>query len=172
MPQTSPTGSVGCEKTTVVIRSAVSEPQPKREGPPANRTDSIVRWLIGGNVRALDDLPRRVDEACALARILGESNGRRAHLHSIDPVEDDVHGDFRKAAFSIPLREKVSILADYARFMRGLPGITESAAWYQDIHSDVYLATSEGTFIRQEKMDNAFDQVLFEFLAKCLAEVA
>lgn len=77
------------------------------------RTASLAT-SVGGNVRALDggwgfvcfnsldDLPRRVDEACALARILGESAGWKAHLHPVDPIEDDVPGDFRRPAFSGP----------------------------------------------------------------------
>ena len=61
----------------------------------------------GGNVRALyrggwgfisfnrlDNLDKKVEEACAQARILGERLNKDIKLYPVEPVEDYVPGDF------------------------------------------------------------------------------
>lgn len=121
---------------------------------------------VGGNVRALkdggwgfvsfnrlEDLPRKVEEACAQARLLGEKLKKEIKLYPVDPVEDDVPGEFKKPAFSVPLRDKVKILEDYNRLILESPEITSSFVSYSDKHSHIYFANTDGTYIHQEKMD-------------------
>ena len=97
----------------------------------------------GGNVRALvnggwgfasfnklDNLERKVEEACAQARILGDLLKKDIRLYPVDPVEDEVHGLFKAAAFAIPLKEKVSLLEKYNNLALSQDEITSSTVRY------------------------------------------
>lgn len=141
------------EETTIVFR-----------GKDIDRVASTT--ALGGNVRALknggwgfvsfnrlDDLPRKVEEACAQARLLGERLKKDIKLYPVTPVVDDVPGAFKRPAFAVPLREKVEILEQYNRIILASPEITSSSVLYMDKHSHHWFANSEGTFIHQEKMD-------------------
>lgn len=121
---------------------------------------------VGGNVRALinggwgfvcfnklDDLERKVDEACAQARILGEILKKEIKLYPVPPVEDEVKGVFETPAFKIPLAEKVSLMGKYNELVLSQLEITSSYIRYFDRHTHLYFANSEGTYIYQEKMD-------------------
>ncbi|HHY35042.1 MAG TPA: TldD/PmbA family protein [Firmicutes bacterium] len=121
---------------------------------------------VGGNVRALykggwgfvsfnrlDDLDRKVDEACAQARILGEKLNKEIRLYPVDPVVDRVAGNFKREAFAVPLKEKIKLLEGYNALILGSPEITSSSVYYFDRHTHLHFANSEGTYIYQEKMD-------------------
>lgn len=120
----------------------------------------------GGNVRALanggwgfvsfnklDDLGRKVEEACSQAKILGDLLKKDIRLHPVDPVEEEVPGAFRAAAFAVPLSKKVDLLAKYNALALSQPEITSTNVRYFDRHTHLHFASSEGTYIRQEKMD-------------------
>lgn len=121
---------------------------------------------VGGNVRALyrggwgfvsfnrlDDLDRKVDQACAQARILGEKLNKDIRLYPVDPVVDCVAGNFKREAFAVPLKEKIKLLEGYNALILGSPEITSSSVYYFDRHTHLHFANSEGTYIYQEKMD-------------------
>ncbi len=123
---------------------------------------------VGGNVRALkdggwgftsfnrlDDLSRKVYEACAQAALLGERLKKEIHLYPVDPVEDVVAGRFPKDPAEIPLQDKVNLLEGYNRLVLGLPEITSSTVFYSDKKTRVYFANSHGTYIDQDKRDIA-----------------
>ncbi len=120
----------------------------------------------GGNVRALyrggwgfvsfnrlDNLEKKVEEACAQAKILGERLNRDIKLYPVDPVEDYVRGNFGREAFAVPLKEKMELLQGYNKLILNCPEITSSAITYFDQHTHWHFANSEGTYIYQEKMD-------------------
>lgn len=120
----------------------------------------------GGNVRALqkggwgfvcfnrlDNLEKKVEEACAQAKILGDRLGKAIHLYPVSPVVDYVRGNFKREAFAVPLKEKVELLEGYNRLILSSPEITSSAIYYMDRHTHLHFANSEGTYVYQEKMD-------------------
>jgi len=120
----------------------------------------------GGNVRAfyrggwgfvsfnrLDSLEKKVEEACAQAKILGDRLKKDIRLYPVNPVVDYVRGDFKKEAFAVPLKEKVELLEGYNRLILGSPEITSSAVYYMDRHTHLHFANSDGTYVYQEKMD-------------------
>jgi len=120
----------------------------------------------GGNVRALvnggwgfvsfnrlDDLERKVEEACAQARVLGDILRKEIRLYPVEPVEDEVPGVFGTPAFSVPLSEKVNLLGKYNELALSQPEITSTSVRYFDRHTHLHFANSEGTYIYQEKMD-------------------
>lgn len=121
---------------------------------------------VGGNVRALcrggwgfvsfnrlDDLEKKVEEACAQAKSLGERLNRDISLYPVEPVVDYVPGSFGREAFAVPLKEKMELLETYNRIILGSPEITSSSIYYMDKHTHLYFANTEGTFVYQEKMD-------------------
>lgn len=123
-------------------------------------------FAAGGNVRALyrggwgfasfnslDDLCRKVEEACAQARILGDRLQKEIRLYPVDPVEDEVNGGFPSPAFAVPVQEKVRILGGYNNLVLGQPEIASSAVGYFDQHTHLYYGNTDGTCIYQEKMD-------------------
>ncbi|HHT85909.1 MAG: TldD/PmbA family protein [Bacillota bacterium] len=120
----------------------------------------------GGNVRALyrggwgfisfnrlDNLDKKVEEACAQARILGERLNKDIKLYPVEPVEDYVPGDFGREAFAVPLKEKMELLEGYNKLILSCPEITSSSIYYMDRYTHWHFANSEGTYIYQEKMD-------------------
>jgi TldD protein len=117
-----------------------------------------VRALVNGgwgfaSFNKLDNLERKVEEACAQARILGDLLKKDIRLYPVDPVEDEVHGLFKAAAFAVPLKEKVSLLEKYNNLALSQDEITSSTVRYFDRHTHLHFANSEGTYIYQEKMD-------------------
>ena len=134
-----------------------------------NDTELVTQNVsVGGNVRALhqggwgfvsfnrfDDLEKKVDEACAQAKILGDRLKKDIRLYPIDPVVDYVHGEFKKEAFAVPLAEKMKLLKEYNAIVLGCPEITSSSVYYLDRHTHLHFANSDGTYICQEKMDVA-----------------
>ena len=112
----------------------------------------------GGNVRALvnggwgfvsfnrlDDLERKVEEACAQARVLGDILRKEIRLYPVEPVEDEVPGVFGTPAFSVPLSEKVNLLGKYNELALSQPEITSTSVRYFDRHTHLHFANSEGT---------------------------
>ncbi|HHY11313.1 MAG TPA: TldD/PmbA family protein [Firmicutes bacterium] len=132
-----------------------------------NDTELVAQNVsVGGNVRALyrggwgfisfnrlDNLEKKVEEACAQARILGDRLNKEISLYPVDPVADHVHGNFGQEAFAVPLKEKMELLEGYNRLILGSPEITSSSVSYMDRHTHLHFANSDGTYIYQEKMD-------------------
>lgn len=121
---------------------------------------------VGGNVRALYrggwgfvsfnrllDLGRKVQEACAQARVLGEKLKKDIRLYPVDPVDDEAPGNFRSPAFAVPLKEKVRILEGYNKLALSQPEIASTVISYFDSHTHLHYGNTDGTYVYQEKMD-------------------
>jgi len=118
---------------------------------------------FGGNVRALvrggwgfvsfndpADLRRRVAQAVSQARLAGKEESA---LAEVEPVVDAVSLEVKKDPRAIPLADKVELLKVYNDIIWSTPGISSSNVSYADAYKHVTLATSEGTFIQQERID-------------------
>lgn len=117
----------------------------------------------GGDVRALvrggwgfttfnevDDLRRRVAMAVEQARLVGHEE---THLAEVAPVQDIVEPFVKADPFLVPLSHKKELLDGYNDIILSTPGIQTSQVVYRDLRRRVTLATSQGTYIEQGKVD-------------------
>ena len=118
-------------------------------------TGGCVRALVRGgwgfvSFNSLDKLSEKVTLAVEQARQVGKSESR---FSPANPVVDKVPAEFKKNPIDVPLATKNSILAEYNRIMLGTKDIQTTSIGYADIKKKVTLATSEGTFIEQGRID-------------------
>jgi TldD protein len=124
----------------------------------AGRTSSA-----GGNVRALvqggwgfvsfNDASR-LDDHVSLAVEQARHVGKEKSMFSaVTPVTDIVEAVFEKNPIGIPLSSKKRILEEYNRLMLDTPQIQTTSIGYSDGSKRVILATSEGTYIEQSRID-------------------
>jgi TldD protein len=66
---------------------------------------------------------------------------------------DKVPAEFKKNPIDVPLATKNNILDEYNRIMLGTKGIQTTSIGYADIKKKVTLATSEGTYLEQGRID-------------------
>ena len=59
----------------------------------------------------------------------------------------------KKDPLAVSLQDKVSLLSEYVELIWSVPHITTSALGYGDSRRKRVLATSDGTYIEQEKID-------------------
>ncbi len=124
--------------------------------------------IAGGNVRALvkggwgfmsfnrlDDLSRKVEEACAQAAMLGERLERKVELAPVEPVEAEVPGRFVNDPTALPLARRVEVMQRYNELLLAQPEIVSTAVFYFDKRTSLAFANSEGAYIAQEKLDLA-----------------
>ncbi len=117
----------------------------------------------GGNVRAMvnggwgfvcfndiSGLRGRVAQAVQRARMIG---GEEIRLASVEPVVDVVGAVAGKDPAQVPLAEKKRYLDQYNEIIWGTPGIQSSSIGYGDGRRRTYFATSQGTYIEQERVD-------------------
>lgn len=127
----------------------------------------------GGNVRALvgggwgfasfnspERLGDYVDLAVRQAKLAeGEAFDLPHGEPVVDVVEgstkkvDVVEGSIKKDASAIPLAEKKRLFDEYNSVMLTSPDIQDSRIAYRDVSRRVIFATSEGSYIEQEKPD-------------------
>ncbi|MCL5961841.1 MAG: TldD/PmbA family protein [Chloroflexi bacterium] len=119
---------------------------------------------LGGNVRALvkggwgfvsfndlSDLRRRVALAVREARLTGQ---KKSQLAEVEPVVDVVKAQITRDPTTVPTAEKKKLLDEYNEIVwSGGPEIQTSVVRYNDNRRTVYLATSQGTYIEQDKLD-------------------
>ncbi len=118
---------------------------------------------FGGNVRALvkggwgfvsfndpAGLRERVAEAVAQARHVGRE---RSVLAAVAPAVDIVPLAVKKDPRSVPLAAKKELLDRYNETMWSVPGVTSTNITYWDGHKRVVFASSEGSYIEQERID-------------------
>ncbi len=118
---------------------------------------------VGGNVRALvkggwgfvsfnsmDDLKSKVALAVSQAKIVGSGS---SNLAAVEPVVDIVPAQPADDPALVPLEEKKELLDGYNSIIMGTSGIKTSSIRYHDGHKKVRFASSEGTYIEQEKVD-------------------
>lgn len=117
----------------------------------------------GGNIRAIvnggwgfvsfntmHELADKVALAVQQAKNVGKE---KTQLSPIKPVTDTVAATFNKNPLDIPLSEKKGLMDQYNNLMLETPGIQTTSVGYADIKKKVTLATSEGTYIEQERID-------------------
>ena len=113
-----------------------------------------VRALVGGwgfvCFNDLEGLKERVAAAVRNARLVGEKG---ISLAPIEPVVDIVPPLVKKDPMAVPLQDKKSLLDQYVDIIWGVPHVTTSTVAYGDGRRKTILATSEGTYIQQEKID-------------------
>jgi TldD protein len=116
----------------------------------------IVRALYQGGwgyatFNDLENLDKRVLEACQTARLVG---GEGTHFAEIDPVVDEIRAkmgvDFRK----IPLAQKKALIEEYNQIVMGYhKNIQTTQAVYMDRFQTLWYANSQGTYIMEEVPD-------------------
>jgi len=116
----------------------------------------IVRALCKGGwgyatFNDLDDLPKRVGEACETARLVGRD---QTYYAPVEPVVDVIRAKLVKDFRQVPLSEKKSLMEEYNRIILGHhKNIQTSSVRYADTFKTIWYANSEGTYIEEEKPD-------------------
>ena len=118
---------------------------------------------FGGNVRALvrggwgfvsfnepAELRKRVEEAISAAHHVGRETSM---LAEVPPVVDSVRLKVKKDPRAIPLATKKEMLDRYNEKMLSVQGVTSTNIMYSDSHKQVVFASSEGSYIEQERID-------------------
>lgn len=118
---------------------------------------------LGGNVRALagggwgfssfndiKDLESKIDQAIQQARIIG---GEKIDLAEVPTVVDHVPPVIGTDPSGLTLAEKKDVLDEYAEIMMKNPGIQSSSIGYSDARRRMVFASSEGSYIDQERVD-------------------
>ncbi len=118
---------------------------------------------FGGNVRALvrggwgfvsfnepAELRKRVEEAISAAHHVGRETSM---LAEVPPVVDRVRLEAKKDPRAIPLATKKEMLDRYNERMLSVEGVTSTNIMYSDSHKQVVFASSEGSYIEQERID-------------------
>ncbi len=120
---------------------------------------ACVRALVGGgwgfaSGNDLDRLPELVDEAVRLATAAAARAEEPVRLAPVPRVRDRVPAGAVRDPRSVPLAEKKALLQSYNELVLGHgDGIATSSVRYFDRFTRLHLATSEGTYIEQERID-------------------
>jgi TldD protein len=117
----------------------------------------------GGNVRALvrggwgfvsfndvRDLAAHVSLAVEQAKLVGKEESK---FSPVEPVTDAVEAQFKKNPLDVSLSAKKAILDEYNRLILATPEIQTTSIGYADSSKKVTLATSEGAYIEQSRID-------------------
>jgi len=129
-----------------------------RELEEVNRTTSgggCVRALAGGgwgfvSFNSLENLKEKVKVALRNARLVG---GEPVTLAPVAPVVIKVHREVKKDPSKISLQDKKALLDQYVEEIWSVPGISSSSVGYGDAYRKRVFASSEGSYIEQEKLD-------------------
>lgn len=118
---------------------------------------------LGGNVRALvrggwgfvsfnklDNLREKVALAVKQARLVGRE---KSSLAPVEPIVDTVGIALRRDPRTVPLGRKKEILDEYNAIIWSAPRVQTSTIAYGDSHKRKTFASSEGTYIEQERAD-------------------
>jgi TldD protein len=119
----------------------------------------IVRCLVGGGwgisvFNSLDELEQRVEDARGIAELVSSKITEKVELAPVDPVQDEVRVSLKKDPRSVSLQEKQALLQAYNDLMLGYSDkIVSTRARYADSFKEVTIASSQGTFIVEERPD-------------------
>lgn len=122
----------------------------------ARTVGGIVRALYKGGwgyatFNDLEDLPRRVREACETARLIGTGT---TYFTPNQPVVDTVKAKMVKDFRQVPLADKKGLMDEYNRIILGHhKKIQTSSVRYADSFKQISFASSEGTYIEEELPD-------------------
>ncbi|MFA6472136.1 MAG: TldD/PmbA family protein [Candidatus Latescibacterota bacterium] len=97
----------------------------------------------------IEDAEKSVHEAFVLAKLAGES---KTVLAPVEPLTVRVKNSAGKDPADVPLDEKLLLLKKYNDMMVGTNGIVTTNSVYRDIKKTVWLHTSEGSMIEQDKI--------------------
>lgn len=132
------------------------------------RLDRISKDIeYGGNVRALyrggwgfgsfndpAELAVVVKQACAQARLAGERKQGRSQLAPVPVIEEEFAPTWVLDPREVSIDEKVRILTHYQQLLLGHhPEIVAAQIVYNEKVTRLHFANSEGTYIRQDKLD-------------------
>lgn len=120
---------------------------------------------LGGNVRALvkggwgfisfNDLTGLADKVKTAVKQASLINGEKRALAHLEPHREDVIPAIKKNPFGISLSIKKKLLDEYNGIVYGVPGIHTSVLTYNESLKNVVFASSEGSFISQQRLDMA-----------------
>jgi TldD protein len=118
-------------------------------------TGGCVRALVRGgwgfvSFNSIDKLAENVALAVSQANHVGKNESQFAPA---TPIVDKVRAEFKKNPIEVPLSDKKNILDEYNRIMLATKDIQTTSIGYADIKKKVTLATSEGTYIEQGRID-------------------
>ncbi len=122
----------------------------------ARTVGGIVRALYKGGwgyatFNYLEDLPKRVHEACETARLVGSGT---TYFAPNQPVVDTVKANMVKDFRQVALADKKSLMEEYNRIILGHhKSIQTSSVRYADSFKNIWFASSEGTYIEEELPD-------------------
>jgi len=124
--------------------------------------------LYGGNVRALskggwgfanfnnlDELDANITKACNQAKVAGAIVNEDFKLAEVPVVVQDICPNWALHPESVSLSEKIRILEHYHQLMLSYKDIPAATIQYQERCTTLWYANSEGTAVRQEKIDFA-----------------
>ncbi len=98
-----------------------------------------------------ESLVANIRSAIKQSHIVGHDASCLAH---VPVVEDTVVLDVRKDPRTVPLDRKMQILSDYnAMILSSSPLIPMSSVSYSDSYKHTWLATSDGSYVEQERID-------------------
>ncbi len=116
----------------------------------------IVRALYKGGwgyatFNDLEDLEKRVREACETARLVGTE---QTFLAQIEPVQVELKAELVKDFRQVALADKKALMEEYNKIVLGFhKSIQTSTVRYADSFKTVWYANSEGTYITEETPD-------------------
>ena len=122
----------------------------------ARTVGGIVRALYKGGwgyatFNDLEDLPKRVREACETARLVGRGT---TYFAPVEPVVDTVKARLVKDFRQVPLAEKKALMEEYNQIILGHhKSIQTSSVRYADSFKQIWFASSEGHYIEEEVPD-------------------
>jgi len=125
----------------------------------SRKVGGIVRALYKGGwgyatFNDLENLDKRVREACETARLVGKEKSR---LAEIDPVVDVIKANLKTDFRQVPLAEKKNQMEEYNQIILGHhEKIQTTSVRYTDTFKTSWFANSEGTYIKEEKPDVNF----------------
>ena len=96
------------------------------------------------------DIKSRVEEAVTAARHVGKE---KSALAAVEPIVDVVEAEIGVDPRTIPLARKKEIFDRYNETMLAVEGVTSTNIVYGDNHKRVTFASSEGSYIEQERID-------------------
>jgi len=121
----------------------------------AASSGGCVRALVKGgwgfvSFNDMHNLADKVALAVEKARQVGKE---KSCFSPVTPVNEIVRTDFKKNPADVPLARKKELMDEYDRLMLDTPGIQTTSIGYTDATKKVTLATSEGAYIEQGRID-------------------
>ncbi|MGD9403632.1 MAG: TldD/PmbA family protein [Anaerolineae bacterium] len=119
----------------------------------------IVRCLVGGGwgisvFNSLDELGARVEDARRIAELVSTKVSEKVELAPVEPVQDEVRLSLEKDPRSVSLQEKQALLQAYNDLILGHSDkVVSTRTRYTDSFKEVTIASSQGTFIVEERPD-------------------